>query len=86
MKLARIALLSAFVLVMTGCVAGSRIELGPVKVGSWVQAHEWKPAKFYAKDGAVGSTLGFLSSEVNGEISKCEGFGVAARVSWDKAE
>jgi len=72
------------VIAFTGCVARSHITVGPATASSWVEAHEWKDANFWAKDGRVGSTLGFLSSEVSGAWDKCEGLSVGASVSWAK--
>lgn len=74
------SLLAVFTL--TGCVARSHLTVGPVTAGSWVSAHEWQPADFWAKDGKVGSTLGFVSSEVSSSWGKCEKLSFGASVSW----
>jgi len=76
--------LAALLAVATGCTASSHLTVGPLKADSWVQAHEWRDAEFHCEDGRIGSTLGFLSSEVGGEWSKCEEVSVGAGISWAK--
>ena len=69
-----------------GCVASSHMTLGSATAHSSVAAHEWRDTDFYAEDGKVGSTLGFLSSEVGVGWNQCEEMSIGASISWNQDE
>ena len=69
---------------LSGCIAGSHIQFGPMGAKSSVAAHEWREADFYCEDGRLGSTFGFLSSEIAVSWDKCTETSIGAYCTWDK--
>jgi len=71
---------------LTGCAAGSKLTFGPATVSSQVSAHEWQDASFENDEeaGCVRSTLGFISSELCGQLHDCNGVGFGAYINWDQ--
>ncbi len=84
-KTVGVVLVALFMVVLTGCVSGSHLTVGPVTAQSSVAAHEWKDPSIYAEDGKVGSTFGCFSSEMSIATSdECKGLGLGASVTWDQ--
>lgn len=75
----------ALVVAISGCKAQSHLTVGPATLQSSASAHEWRDTDFYAEDGKIGSTLGFLSSEIGGKLGECEELSFGAGISWAKS-
>lgn len=77
------------VIIIAGCTSGSHLTLGPGHAESSVSAHEWRDAAFVSgeqegKGSCVGSTFGFLSSELCGEWRECNEASIGLYSNWDQ--
>ncbi len=71
--------------IITGCRAGSQVTVVNVSASSFVEAHEWQDGDFYCENGKLGSTYGFLSSEIALSLNAGGGASIGAFVNWDQS-